>query len=54
MSKLNKINQDTVKRAAAAHREAIQKHLQRRMEVARQQGDENLLRMLEAEANYFS
>lgn len=50
---MNKISHDTLKQAAAVHRDTIQKHLQHRLEVARQKGDENLIRMLEAEANYF-
>lgn len=37
---------------AIAHRENLQRNLQRRMEAARDRGDENLLKMLEAEANY--
>lgn len=38
--------------SAAIHRENLQKNLQRRVEAARNRGDENLLKMLEAEANY--
>ncbi len=37
---------------ANIHRENLQKNLQRRMEAARARGDENLLKMLEAEAKY--
>jgi len=38
--------------AARTHRENLQKNLQRRLEAARQKGDEQLIRMLEAEASY--
>jgi hypothetical protein len=37
---------------ASVHRANLQKNLQRRIEAARSRGDETLLRMLEAEANY--
>ena len=37
---------------ANIHRDNLQKNLQRRMEAARARGDENLLKMLEAEAKY--
>ena len=42
------------KQAAEAHRLNIQKSLQHRIEVAKAQGDEALLRQLEAEMNYFN
>lgn len=51
---MNKSRQETLKEAAAIHRANIQKRLQHRIEVARAQGNEQLLRQLEAEANYFS
>jgi len=38
--------------AARTHRENLQKNLQRRLESARQKGDERLIRLLEAEASY--
>ena len=50
---MNTNRQDNVKKAAAIHRENIQKSLQHRIEVARASGNENLLRILEAEASYF-
>ena len=53
-SMMNKNRQEIVKAAAAAHRETLQKHLQQRLEVARAKGDENLIRLLEAEANYLT
>jgi len=37
---------------ADAHLEALRKVLARRMEAARSKGDERLIRMLEAEAQY--
>ncbi|WP_181314324.1 hypothetical protein [Phormidesmis priestleyi] len=49
---MNRNRQQTFTQAATAHRENLQKNLQRRMEAARDRGDENLLKMLEAEANY--
>lgn len=52
MSKMNKISQETLKQASATHRETLRRQLQHRLEVARLKGDENLVRMLEAEANY--
>ena len=49
-----KSRQDLRKDTVAAHRATIQKQLQYRLEVARAKGDEELVRKLEAEANYFS
>lgn len=51
---MNKYHQETVKQTAAAHRANMQRSLQHRLEVARSKGDENLIRMLEAEANYIA
>ncbi|HEY9810166.1 MAG TPA: hypothetical protein V6D13_12625 [Halomicronema sp.] len=51
---MNKSRQDLRKDTVAAHRATIQKQLQYRLEVARAKGDEELVRKLEAEANYFS
>ncbi|WP_199247823.1 hypothetical protein [[Phormidium] sp. ETS-05] len=48
---MNKNRQEILKQAAAVHRETLQKHLQHRLEVARAKGDENLIRLLELEAN---
>ncbi len=50
-STMNKNRQEILKQAAAVHRETLQKHLQHRLEVARAKGDENLIRLLELEAN---
>jgi plasmid maintenance system killer protein len=52
MSMLNKKRQEMATKAADAHRVTLQKNLQRRLDVARASGDENLLRQLEAEASY--
>lgn len=41
-------------KAAEAHRANIQRSLQHRLEVARAKGDENLVRQLEAEVNYYN
>jgi hypothetical protein len=45
-------NRPSRARIAEIHRDNLRKNLQHRMEVARSQGDEALLRMLEAEADY--
>lgn len=52
MFKMNKNRHAAVMQAAEAHRAAIQKRLEHRLEVARARGDESLIRQLEAEANY--
>lgn len=52
MSMLNEKRQEMATKAATAHRLTLHKNLQRRLEVARANGDENLLRQLEAEASY--
>lgn len=51
---MNRNRQETLKKVAATHRANLEKNLQHRLEVARAKGDENLVRMLEAEANYLS
>jgi hypothetical protein len=40
------------KKAQEAHQQSILKSLQHRLEVARSNGDENLVRQIEAEMNY--
>jgi hypothetical protein len=52
MSIINKNRQQAVMQATSAHRETLRKNLQHRLEVARTQGDEKLVRQLEAEATY--
>lgn len=49
---MNGKRQDTLKQAALNHRESLRKSLQNRLEVARANGDEKLIKQLEAEANY--
>lgn len=51
---MNKIRQASVSQIEAIHRANMEKNLQRRLEVARAKGDETLIRLLEAEANYIS
>lgn len=46
---MNRITREDVKRVADVHRANIQKRLEHRLEVARAKGDENLIRLLEAE-----
>jgi hypothetical protein len=41
-------------KAVKTHRASIQKSLEHRLEVARAKGDENLIRQLEAEKNYYN
>ncbi len=48
----NKNRDKTRTEAAAAHRQNLIKNLEHRLEVARSQGNEKLLRQLEAEARY--
>jgi hypothetical protein len=45
-------NRPTAAELANLHRENLRSNLQRRIEAARARGDENLLRLLEAEAQY--
>jgi hypothetical protein len=52
MSDMNRNRQETLTKAASAHRETLRKNLQHRLEVARAEGDEKLVRQLEAEAKY--
>jgi ribosome-binding protein aMBF1 (putative translation factor) len=54
MSIMNKNRQKIVTEAALAHRETLRKNLQHRIEVARAQGNEKLVRQLEAEATYLN
>lgn len=49
---MNKNRRETLTENARTHRETLQKNLQRRLEAARAKGDEQLIRQLEAEANY--
>lgn len=49
---MNRNHLDKVRKAASAHRDTLQKNLEHRLEVARANGDEALIRQLEAEASY--
>lgn len=49
---MNKSRQEKLTNVSQTHRTNLQKNLQRRLEAARASGDENLIRQLEAEANY--
>ena len=51
---MNRNIQGRAKQAAIAHRASIEKSLQHRLEVARANGDENLIRQIEAEINYYN
>ncbi|WP_198525070.1 arginine synthesis PII-interacting regulator PirA [Kamptonema formosum] len=51
---MNKTRQEILKETAATHRANLYKNLQHRLELARAKGDQNLIRLLEAEANYLS
>jgi hypothetical protein len=42
-----------VQKAEEAHRQSIKKSVEHRLEVAKSQGDENLIRQLEAEQAYY-
>ena len=49
---MNINRQETLKNTAANHRNNLRKSLEHRLEVARANGDERLIRQLEAEASY--
>lgn len=49
---MNKNHLNKSQNTAATHRASLKKNLEHRLEVARAQGDENLIRMLEQEASY--
>lgn len=51
-SMMNTNRQEVITKAASAHRESLQKSLQHRLELARSQGNDNLVRQLEKEAAY--
>ncbi|NJN73681.1 MAG: hypothetical protein HC799_13155 [Limnothrix sp. RL_2_0] len=43
-----------LKQTKTAHRETLKKHLQHRLEAARNQGNDQLIKQLEAEARYLN
>ncbi|HEY9659955.1 MAG TPA: hypothetical protein V6C65_15980 [Allocoleopsis sp.] len=49
---MNKNRQQAMTEAVQVHHDNLRKNLQRRLEIARAKGDENLVRQLEAEASY--
>lgn len=49
---LNRKNREKALKAAEAHRANMQKNLQERLAAARSSGNDDLVRQLEAEANY--
>jgi hypothetical protein len=49
---MNRNRQQVIAQTTQLHRENLRKNLQHRLEVARAQGNEELVRQLEAEANY--
>lgn len=51
---MNKNRQQLVTKAVSAHRESLRKNLQHRLEIARVQGNDALVRQLEAEASYLN
>ena len=54
MSIMNKNRREILKQTTEVHRANIQKQLEQRLAVARAKGDRELIRILEAEASYFS
>jgi len=51
---MNRNTQVNLKKIAETHRANIRKTLHHRLEVARAKGDENLVRQLEQEFNYYN
>lgn len=49
VNKMKKISQETRTKSAETHRDNIRKSLEHRLEVARAEGNEELIRALEAE-----
>lgn len=52
MFTVNRNSHKKTQNAAATHRESLRKNLEHRLDVARANGDESLVRQLEAEAKY--
>lgn len=52
MFKMNKNRQQVLTQTTQTHRANLRRNLERRLEAAKARGDENLVRLLEAEANY--
>lgn len=49
---MNKNRREFVSQISATRRANLKKNLERRLAAAKAKGDENLVRLLEAEANY--
>lgn len=49
---MNKDRRQLSNQAAQLHKANLRKNLERRLEAAKASGDENLIKLLEAEANY--
>ena len=49
---MNRNRQEKLAKAAVTYRESLRKNLEHRLEAARAQGNDKLVRQLEAEANY--
>lgn len=49
---MHKNRREALAQAAQLHRMNLRKNLERRMESAKARGDEHLLRLLQAEADY--
>lgn len=49
---MSKKSQEILTKAASTYRESLRKNLEHRLEAARNQGNDKLVRQLEAEANY--
>lgn len=49
---MSKKRQEILTKAASTYRESLRKNLEHRLEAARNQGNDKLVRQLEAEANY--
>ena len=49
---MNKKRKEVLKNASHTHRDSMKKSLNTRLEAARAQGNDNLVKQLEAEAKY--
>ncbi|MBW4519154.1 MAG: hypothetical protein KME16_05575 [Scytolyngbya sp. HA4215-MV1] len=49
---MNKNHREVLTQVAATHRANLHRNLQRRLDAARSQGNQDLVRLLEAEASY--
>lgn len=49
---MNRNHQEKLAKAALTYRESLRKNLEHRLEAARAQGNAQLVRQIEAEANY--